>query len=91
MLISAKQLDYAYRHEPDANVRGRILLLRRVRVDNQEAANVAGLEHHRSRGWAYKWLKRSNNEGMLRLKDKPRSGRPAAADREVVRAKKGIV
>jgi transposase len=32
---------------------------------------------HRSRGWAYKWLKRYNNDGMLGLKDKPRSGRPA--------------
>ena len=36
-MLSAKQLDYAYRHEPDANVRERILLTRRVRVDNQEA------------------------------------------------------
>ena len=35
------------------------------------------LELHRSRGWAYKWLKRYNNDGMLGLKDKPRSGRPA--------------
>ena len=77
MIHSGKQLDYAYRHEPDANIRERILLLRRVRIDNQEAASVAELELHRSRGWAYKWLKRYNNEGMLGLKDKPRSGRPA--------------
>ncbi|MGC2684227.1 MAG: helix-turn-helix domain-containing protein, partial [Candidatus Nitrosopolaris sp.] len=35
------------------------------------------LELHRSRGWAYKWLKRYNNDGMLGLKDKSRSGRPA--------------
>ena len=52
---SAISTDYAYGHEPDANVRERILLLRRVRIDNQEAASVAELELHRSRGWAYKW------------------------------------
>ena len=49
MIHSGKQLDYAYRHEPDANIRERILLLRRVRIDNQEAASVAELELHRSR------------------------------------------
>ena len=77
MIHSSKELNYAYGHEPDANVRERILLLRRVRIDKQEAASVAKLELHRSRGWAYKWLKRYNNDGMLGLKDKPRSGRPA--------------
>ncbi|MGC1932097.1 MAG: helix-turn-helix domain-containing protein, partial [Candidatus Nitrosopolaris sp.] len=75
MILSAKQLDYAYRHEPDADVRERILLIRRVRVDNQDAASVAELELHRSRGWAYTWLKRYNNEDIQGLKDKPRSGR----------------
>ena len=77
MIHSSKELNYAYGHEPDANVRERILLLRRVRIDKQEASSVAELELHRSRGWAYKWLKRYNNDGMLGLKDKPRSGRPA--------------
>ena len=77
MIHSGKELNYAYGHEPDANVRERILLLRRVRIDKQEASSVAELELHRSRGWAYKWLKRYNNDGMLGLKDKPRSGRPA--------------
>ena len=52
--------------EPDAIVRERILLLRCVIIDNQEAASVAELEFHRARGWAYKWLKKYNNEGMLK-------------------------
>ena len=81
-MLSAKQLDYAYRHEPDANVRERILLTRRVRVDNQEAASVAELELHRSRAWAYKWLKRFDKEGLEGLKDKPRSGRPPDVPKE---------
>jgi putative transposase len=76
LICSGKELDYAYGHESDANVRERILLLRRVRIDKQEAASVAELEL-RSRGWAYKWLKRYSNDGMLGLKNKPRSGRPA--------------
>jgi transposase len=77
LIRSGKELDDAYGHQPDANVRERILLLRHVRIDKQEAASVAELELHRSRGWAYKWLKRYSNDGMRRLKDKPRTGRPA--------------
>jgi hypothetical protein len=57
LIHSGKELDYAYGHEPDVNVRERILLLRCVRIDKQEAASVAELELHRSRAWAYKWLK----------------------------------
>ena len=37
MILSAQQLDYTYRHESDANVRERIFLVRRVRVDGEEA------------------------------------------------------
>ncbi|MGB8032261.1 MAG: winged helix-turn-helix domain-containing protein [Nitrososphaeraceae archaeon] len=35
---------------------------------------MAELELHRSRGWAYKWLKRFANEGQEGLKDRHRSG-----------------
>ena len=49
MILSAQQLDYTYRHESNANVRERIFLVRRVRVDGEEAACVAlSLELHRS-------------------------------------------
>jgi hypothetical protein len=48
MILSAQQLDYTYRHESDANVRERIFLVRRVRVDGEEATSVAELELHRS-------------------------------------------
>lgn len=89
MILSAQQLDYAYRHEPDASIRERILLVRRVRVDGEEAASVAKLEFHRSRGLAYKWLKRYDNEeeeeeeeDIESLKDKPQSGRPPDVSEE---------
>jgi putative transposase len=69
-------LDYVYKHEPNANVRERILLVRRVTSDNGDIALVSKEELHRSRAWAYKWLKRFDKEGLEGLKDKPRSGRP---------------
>ena len=42
VIPSARRLDAAYRRESDANVRERILLVRRVRVDRKEAAKCSG-------------------------------------------------
>jgi transposase len=75
-LISVAVLNDAYRNEKDVNIRERILLVRRVRMDNEEAASVSEKEFHRSRWWAYKWLKRFDNAGLEGLKNKHRSGRP---------------
>jgi putative transposase len=69
-------LDYAYKHERNANVRERILLVRRVTCDNEDITLVSKEVLHRSRAWAYKWLKRFDKEGLEGLKDKPRTGRP---------------
>ena len=52
-MISAVVLKTAYRNEKDADVRERILLVTRVRTDNEEASCVAEKEFHRSRWWAY--------------------------------------
>lgn len=82
MILSARQLENVYRHESDADVRERILLVRRVIIDKEEAASVAELELHRSRGWAYKWMKRFVNEGSEGLKDRHRSGRPPDVSEE---------
>ena len=76
VIPSARRLDAAYRRESDANVRERILLVRRVRVDRKEAASVAEVELHRTRAWGYKWLKRFNEEGLDGLQSRHRSGRP---------------
>ncbi|MDR4513037.1 MAG: hypothetical protein MRJ93_15180 [Nitrososphaeraceae archaeon] len=45
-------LNNAYKKEKDSNVKERILLVRRVKIDKQEAASVAENELHRSRWWA---------------------------------------
>jgi hypothetical protein len=50
-----QNLNDAYRHESDANIRERILLIRRVRIEDKNVADVAKNELHRSRAWAYKW------------------------------------
>lgn len=68
-------LDKAYNYERDADVKERILLVRRVLTDKQHIESVA-LELHKSRAWAYKWFKRYIDRGLEGLKDKPRSGRP---------------
>ena len=84
MVTSAKLLDDTYRTEKNAaDVRERLLLVRRVRVDNEEAASTAEKEFHRSRWWAYKWLRRFDKLGLDGLKDRPRSGRPAEIAKEI--------
>ena len=67
-------LDKIYNDERDANVKERVLLVRRVLADKQHIETVAQ-ELHKSRAWAYKWYKRYNDKGLDGLKDKPRSGR----------------
>ena len=81
-LISAVVLKTAYRNEKDADVRERILLVTRVRTDKEEASSVAEKEFHRSRWWAYKWLKRVDNAGLEGLRNKHRSGRPPEVSEE---------
>ena len=81
-MTSTAILNKAYRKEKNANVRERILLARRVRGDKKEASSVAEKEFHRSRWWAYKWLKRFDKEGLNGLKDRVRTGRPPEVSKE---------
>jgi transposase len=81
-LISAAVLNSAYRNARDADVRERILLITRVRLDKNEASGVAEKEFHRSRWWAYKWLKRFDNAGLRGLENRHRSGRPSEVSDE---------
>jgi transposase len=81
-ISSDKILNDAYRHESDADVRERILLVRRVRAEGKTVTDVAKNELHRSRAWAYKWLKRYDIDGLDGLKDRPRNGRPPEVPEE---------
>jgi putative transposase len=80
--LATAALSQAYRNEKDADLRERILLVRFVREDKREASTVAEKELHRSRWWAYKWLKRFDNAGLEGLKNKHRSGRPPEVSEE---------
>ena len=80
--MATAALSKAYRNEKDADLRDRILLVRLVREDKKEASSVAEKEFHRSRWWAYKWLKRFDNAGLEGLKNRHRSGRPPEVSKE---------
>jgi transposase len=80
----AQQLDAAYRRESNADVRERIFLVRRVRVDKVQASSVAELELHKTRIWAYKWLKRYDIDGIEGLRNRHRSGRPPDVSEEKI-------
>ena len=70
--LSVEQLNSAYKKETDANIKERILLMRRVKLDGMEASKVAEKELSRTRWWAYKWLKRFNEHGTGRVKELPK-------------------
>jgi transposase len=77
-------LDDAYRQETDVDVKERILLVRRIRVDGRDIEDVTRDELHRSRAWAYKWMRRFDTYGLDGLKDQPRSGRPPEVPEETM-------
>ena len=83
-MISRRQLDSAYRKETNANIKERILLVKRVKYDKQEAANTAETELGKTRTWAYKWLHRFDKDGLEGLQDQKRSGRPPDVPKETM-------
>ena len=83
-MISRIQLDSVYRKETNANIKERILLVKRVRYDKQEAAITAETELGKTRTWAYKWLHRFDKDGLEGLKDKKRTGRPPEIPKDVM-------
>ena len=83
-MISRRQIDSVYRKEINANIKERILLVKHVRYDKQEAANTAEIELGKTRTWAYKWLHRFDKDGLEGLKDKKRTGRPPNVPKDVM-------
>jgi putative transposase len=90
LVSSAKLLDDAYRTEKNCDVRERLLLVRRVLVDNEQTARVAEKEFRRSRWWAYKWMKRYAESGLEGLKNLPRTGRPYVSGQEFAEIKREL-
>jgi transposase len=81
--LRTSKLDVAYIKEKDADVKERILLIRRIVEDKEQIEDVAK-ELYRYRAWAYKWYKRYIEDGLDGLKDKERSGRPPDVPKDIM-------
>ena len=82
MTVSKKELAQLYKREHDLEVRERLLLTLKVKVDGKVSAIVVQ-ELHRSKPWASYWLDRYNKEGTEGLKDKPKCGRTSHLPSEI--------
>ncbi|MGH9975339.1 MAG: helix-turn-helix domain-containing protein [Nitrososphaeraceae archaeon] len=79
-----------YRKESHAGLKERLLLVLNVEGDKMIPARVAK-EMHRSRTWTSDWLARYHKEGIDRLENRPKSGRPSKLSEEVgVRIRKKL-
>jgi transposase len=73
-----------YRKETNANIKERILLVKRVRYSKQEAVIIAETDLGKTRTWAYKWLHRFDKDRLEGLKDKKRTVRPPEIPKDVM-------
>jgi putative transposase len=72
--LSRSRLAELYKRESNTKVKERLLLIMRVKGDEQLPAHVVKAIH-RSKPWASYWLDRHTKEGIEGLRDKPKSGR----------------
>ena len=80
--MTKSKLVNLYKKENDPKVKERLLLVIRVREDEQIPFRVVK-EMHRSNPWASDWLKRYDKEGIEGLKDRTKSGRPPELSEEI--------
>lgn len=71
-----------YKKENDSKVKERLLLIIKVREDNEIPFRVVK-ELHRSNPWASDWLKRYDKEGLEGLKDRTKTGRPPELSEDI--------
>src|SRR3954454_20011406 len=79
--LTKSKLVNLYKKENDPKVKERLLLIIKVREDEQIPFHVVK-EMHRSNPWASDWLKRYDKEGFEGLKDRTKSGRPSEISEE---------
>src|SRR3954465_2664448 len=60
-----------------------MLLVINVVYQRKVSAAQAARDLHRSKSWAWEWLKRYDKEGINRLKTRPKSGRPSKLSEEI--------
>jgi transposase len=81
--LTQSALVNSYKKEHDPKVKVRLLLIIKVREDNQIPFRVVK-EMHRSNPWASDWLKRYDKEGLKGLKDRTKAGRPPELSKDMV-------
>ena len=80
--MRTSKLDVAYNREKDADVKERILLIRRIVEDKKHIEDVAKITYIQA--WAYKWYQRYNEDGLDGFKDQERSGRHPDVPKEIM-------
>ncbi len=80
--LTKTSFEKIYRDEEDVKIKERMLLVLNVVYHGIIAAH-ATTDLHRNRAWACVWLKRYDKEGIVGLKNKPKTGRPSELSEEV--------
>ena len=75
MTPTRELIEKIYRYEQDIKTKERMLLILNMVYQGKVAAQVAR-DLHRSKSWAFDWLKRYDKEGLEGLKDRIKTGRP---------------
>ena len=82
-MYSKYELIRLYKKETNIKVKERLLFVIKVKYDNIIPAYACD-ELHRSRPWGLYWLDRFSQQGIVGLKNKPKSGRHPDISEETV-------
>jgi transposase len=81
LTLTKSSFEKIYRVEEDVKTKERMLLVLNVVYYGMVADHVAS-DLHRNRALACVWLKKYDKEGIVGLKNKPRTGRPSELSEE---------
>ena len=83
MTLTRESFEKLYRSEQDVKTKERMLLV--LNVVYRGKVSAPGSRYlHRSKAWAWDWLKRYDKEGINGLKTRQKCGRPTERSKEVV-------
>jgi len=82
LILTRESFEKIYRSEQDVKTKERMLLVLNGVYQRKVSARAAR-DLHRSKSWAWEWLKRYDKEGINGLKTRPKSGRPSKLSEEI--------
>jgi putative transposase len=83
LTLTRESFEKFYRSEQDVKTKERMLLVLNVVYQDKISAAQVARDLHRSKAWAWEWLKRYDKEGINGLKTRPKSGRPSKLSEEI--------